>query len=458
MKKSILAVVILLLSIASLPSIGNSFIKNSIDERLVELKSFGLETSKDESHSSYLNTSRHFEFLLKDSQNFLNYLKQYSDKQIPPYVNTMLEGVLIGVDIEYSNLPFAKAFEIEIYPMELSPKMSEELKLSDINFYKYTENFLQNKGVLYHIEYNLLNDDFKGYIKDINEKHVLKDGTKLILVIEKAKFHGNGELLAPKELSSKVKEFHFDVSRDEKSLNILMSKFKSTSNFESVNTYITSVDIEKTLVSLKGTANDVNISMESLRANASSNEQGQSTQINSKTSIKSLEFSSEQVTFNMEKFNFDVALSGLDKKEYTNFTQLLSQNNTMMTTASTSALQTSAMTLLSKGIVLEIADFSLEEFSKNKDDSIKGFDIKSNFTFKEDKDLVQKMRLSPLMVIPNISVESEIRISKEMYTKLEKNNFILARLNGYEKEDGDDYIFSFKFIDAKVSVNGKSLN
>jgi hypothetical protein len=237
-----------------------------------------------------------------------------------------------------------------------------------------------------------------------------------------------------------------------------MSKFKSTSNFESVNTYITSVDIEKTLVSLKGTAYDVNISMESLRANASSNEQGQSTQINSKTSIKSLEFSSEQVTFNMEKFNFDVALSGLDKKEYTNFTQLLSQNNTMMTTASTSALQTSAMTLLSKGIVLEIADFSLEEFSKNKDDSIKGFDIKSNFTFKEDKDLVQKMRLSPLMVIPNISVESEIRISKEMYTKLEKNNFILARLNGYEKEDGDDYIFSFKFIDAKASVNGKSLN
>ncbi len=458
MKKSIFAVLVLLLIIVSLPSIGNTFIKNSIDERLLELKSFGLQTSKDESVSTYFNTSRHFEFSLKDSKFFLNHLKQYSDKQIPPYVNTMLEGVLIGTDISYSNLPFAKAFEIEIYPMKLSPKISEELKLNDIDFYKYIENFLQEKGVLYHIEYNLLNDDFKGYVKDINEQYILDSGTKLILSLEKAKFQGNGEMLAPKELSSKVKVFHFDVSQDEKSLNIRLSNFKSTSNFESVNKYITSVDVENTFVSLKGTGNDINMSIERLRTNASSNEQGESTQLNSKTSIKSLEFSSNLEKFNMEKFNFDVALSGLDKKEYLNFTELLSQNNIMNTAKSNAALQTSVMKLLSKGIVLEIADFSVEEFSQNATETIKGFDIKSNLRLKKDKDLVQKMQVSPLMAIANISVESEIRISKEMYFKLHNNNFILKRFDGYEKEDGDDYIFSFKFIDTKASVNGTSLN
>lgn len=458
MKKSIFAVLVLLLIIVSLPSIGNTFIKNSIDKRLLELKSFGLQTSKDESVSTYFNTSRHFEFSLKDSQIFLNHLKHYSDKQIPPYVHTMLEGVLIGTDISYSNLPFAKAFEIEIYPMKLSPKISEELKLNDINFYKYTENFLQEKGVLYHIEYNLLNDDFKGYLKDINEEYILNSGTKLILSLEKAKFQGNGEILAPKELSSKVKEFHFDMSQDEKSLNIRLSNFKSTSNFESLNTYITSVDVENTFVSLKGTGNDINMSIEKLRANASSNEQGESTQLNSKTSIKRLEFSSNLEKFNMEKFNFDIALSGLDKKEYLNFTELLSQNNIMNTAKSNAALQISVMKLLSKGIVLEIADFSVEEFSQNAIETIKGFDIKTNIRLKKDKDLIQKMQLSPLMAIANISVESEIRISKEMYFKLQNNNFIPKRFDGYEKEDGDDYIFSFKFIDTKASVNGTSLN
>ncbi len=458
MKKNILAVVVLVLTIVSLPSIGNSFIKNSIDERLLELKSFGLQTSKDESISTYFNTSRHFEFLLKDSQVFLNHLKQYSDKQIPPYANSMLEGVLIGADIKYSNLPFAKAFEIEIYPMKLSPKMSEVLKDNDINFYKYTENFLQNKGVLYHIEYNLLNEDFRGYIKDINEKQTLRDGTKLMLSLENANFKGNGELHAPNELSSKVKELHFDISLDEKNLNILLSKFKSTSILESENTYISSLDVQTMLVTLEGTGNDVNISMEKLRANASSNEEGKSIQFNSKTSIKSLEFSSKLAKFNMKNFNIDVALRGLDKQEYSHFAKLLSQNSTQVSTVSNAAIETSITKLLSKGIVLEIANFSVDEFSRNRDDTIKGFNIKSKFTLKEDKDLAQKRIPSPFVLIPNISIESEIRISKTLYKKLKNDSRILEGFNGYEKEDGDDYTFTLKFADMQASINGKSIN
>lgn len=449
MKKSILAVVIVLLIIASLPTIGNTFIKNTIDERLIELKSFGLQTSKDETYATYLNTSRHLEFLLQDSKSFLNHLKHYSDKQIPPYVNAMLEGTLIGADIKYSNLPFAKAFEIEIYPMKLSTKMSKELKKEDLNLYKYTEKFLLQKGMLYHIEYNLLNDDFKGYIKDINEKHILENGMELILSLEKANFKGNGELLAPKELSSKVKEFHFNMLENQKSLNLLMSDFKSSSNFDSHNTYLTSVEIQSVLISSKGTADDVNITMKQFRANTSSNDQGTQTQLNAKTSIKSLELSSNLQNLSIKKFNFDLALSGLDKKEYLNLTQTQDYN---------AAFDISIRKLLSNGLVLEIADFSVKEFSKDSDKNIKGFAVKSKFTLKENRGLVRQNSLSPFALIPYISLESELRISKEMYTKLKNNNLILGQFNGYEKEDGDDYIFVLKFIDTKASVNGRSLN
>ncbi|MDF1884026.1 hypothetical protein JHD49_08755 [Sulfurimonas sp. SAG-AH-194-C21] len=458
MKKSILAVVILLLIIASLPSIGNSFIQQSIDERLVELKSFGLDTSKDESISTYLNTSRHFEFVLKDSQNFLNFLNQYSNKQIPPYVNAMLEGVLVGVDIKYSNLPFAKAFEIEIYPIKLSENMSETLRIEDMDFYKYTQNFLLEQGILYHIEYNLLNDDFKGYVKDISESYTLKNDTKLMLLLEKANFKGNGALLAPNELSSKVKELHLDVSQGLKSFHVDLSDFKSSSNFESANTYLTNFDVKKILVTLRGTGDDVNVSIDKFRANASSNAQGETTQLNSKTSISHLEFSSQQSIFTLDKFNFDVALSGLAKKEYLKFTQLISQKDAMQTPKSNENLQLSAIELLSKGVVLDIADFSVEEYSNNSTTPIKGFEIQSKLRLKADKDLVQKIQTSPFLAIPNISLESELRVSKELYTKLQKINAMLNRFSGYEKEDGDDYVFVLKFIDTKASINGKSLN
>ncbi len=451
MKKSILAVAVLLLIITALPTVGNTFIKKQIDERLLELESFGLQATKDESQTSYLSSSRHFEFLLKDSHKFLTYLQNYSDQQIPPYVNAMLEGVLIGVDIDYSNFPFAKAFEIEIYPMKLSQMMSAELQSSNIKVYEKINIFLGLKGILYHIEYNLINADFKGYIKDIKESFILQDASAVKISLHGAKFSGNGPLLAPNELSSKIKELDIELVEGEKSLKLMFENLKSSTNFESINTYISSVDIESMLLTIRGIGNDIDVKIEKLRANASSNDQDNSTQLNSKTSIKSLIFKSNESILNIQKLNLDVALSGLDKQEYMVFTKLLSQNNQLK-------IQKSMMKLLSKGMVLEIADFSVKKFSTDSQAKIKGFKLKSSLLIKEDKNLAQKIQISPLLGISNLELESEIKISKELYTKLKDTNILLRLFNGYEKEDGDDYIFLLKFLDNNASINGKSLN
>lgn len=451
MKKSILVVVILLLVIVALPTVGNTFIKKQIDERLVELESFGLEATQNESQATYLSTSRHFEFLLKDSHKFLNYLQNYSDQQIPPYVNAMLEGVLIGVDIDYSNFPFTKAFEIEIYPMKLSGMMSDSLKSSDAKVYEKVKSFLELKGILYHIEYNLINSDFKGYIKDIKESFVLQDASAVNISLHGAKFNGNGPLLAPNELSSKIKGLEISLVEDKKSLKIIVENLKSSTNFESINTYLSGIDMERMLVKLRGTGNDIDVEIEKFRANASSNDQDKSTQLNAKTSIKSLIFKSNESNLNMQNFNLDVALSGLDKQEYTEFTKLLSKNNQ-------AKIQESIIKLLSKGMVFEIADFSVKKFSTDSQAKIKGFEIKSRVSIKEDKGLAQKIQILPLLAISNLELESEIKISKELYTKIKGLNMLLQSLNGYEKVDGDDYIFLLKFLDSNASINGKSLN
>lgn len=458
MKKSIFIVVVLLLIIGSLPFIGNSFIKSTIDERLIELKSFGLETSVDKEDSGYLSTQRHFEFLLADPQVFLNYINQYSDEQLPPYVGALVDGVIIGADIKYSNLPFAKAFEIEIYPVTLSAKMNDELKVNDLDLYNFTTKILEHKKILYHIEYNLLNDDFKGYFKDIEEEYTFKNSTKLLLSLEDASFKGNGELLAPKELNSKVKKFHLKMFQKNEILELSLKDFKSSSNFESVNTYLTSFDVKTALMTLKGSANDVTVKLEKIRINASSNEQGTTTQLNSKTSVKSLEYSSKTQSYKIKKFNFDIALSDLDKVIYAKFVKLISQNNNNTTDVSVKELQATAMELLSKGLVLDIANFSIDEYKLDDMKDVDGFEMKADFRFKKDENLVQKMQLSPLMITQNINFESEIKISKEMFKQLKSIAPMLSKFDGFEKEDGDDFIFVLKFVDLKASVNGKELN
>ena len=167
MKKFIIFIVVAILLAAALPIIGNKLVENSIEDRLTTLGSYGLEVSKAETTSSYLNTKKHFEFLLRDGDKFIEYLNKYSDQQIPPYVNAAFEGVLIGADVEYSNIPLSRALTVDIYPLSLSKNMMSSIKENDLDFYNYFEKFLHSKGVLYHINYNIVSEDFDGFLVDL---------------------------------------------------------------------------------------------------------------------------------------------------------------------------------------------------------------------------------------------------------------------------------------------------
>lgn len=458
MKKSIIVALLILTVLALLPIIGNSFMKQTIDERLIQLKSYGLETITNDGNSTYLNTSKHFEFLLKDSQKFVSYLKQYSDAQIPPYVNAMLDGVVLGADVEYSNLPFAKAVTIEIYPLILSPEMENSLAQNDFKFSRYVNKFLRLKGILYHIEYNLLNDDFDGYVKDIDEKYTLDDGLELDARLKKATFKGNGALIAPDRLSSKVKELEFSAIKDSMELNVLIHKFSSKSNFESQNTYITSADFKNIEIFLSGTGQDLNVSIEDVKLNGSSNDQGDKSELNSRSSIKKMSFNGNDMAFTLKDLALDIALNGLDKEKYEELRLLASKNSNLNSPVSQKKLQNSLLNLFEKGLVLDIADFSLKNIETETLGDLNGFDVKSEFTLKADPTLKQKIQMSPLLALTNMNVVTNIKISKEIYMQLLKNQSMLANLTKYAKVDGDDYIFDISFIDSKIVVNGKALN
>jgi len=458
MKKSIIAVAVLLLLAALLPILGNTFMKQTIDDRITELKTYGLETKRDEINSSYLSTSRHMEFTLKDSQKFIAYLSTFADKQPPAYINAMLNGVVLGVDIEYSNLPFAKAFEVDLYPLTLPDDVRDSLSQHDPKFLTFMQKFLLSKGIIWHINYNSLNSNFDGYVKDIDQKYTLKDGTRIDLGLKKALFKGNGTLIAPDMLSSTLKAFHLNVIQKEQTFNFALENFSSSANFDSQSTYVSGMNVDKADMILQGTADDSEVHLKNLKVNMSSNAQGKNADLDSRASFDSLSVASKSLNVLLTKFNFDISANDLDKEKYELLRKLLTDKKNQQLSMASKEVQQAVVGLISKGFVIKIAQFSLEDLTLDTQKKLKGFAIKSELRFAKDKDLVQKIKLSPMMAGSDIEFTSKISIANEFYSFLTRMSPMLGTIKSYAKEEKGSLVFDIELKNSKATVNGKALN
>ena len=458
MKKFVIFIAVVVLVLAALPIIGNKLVENSLDDRLTTLSSYGLEVSKAETESSYLSTKKHFEFLLRDAEKFVAYLNKYSDQQIPPYVNAAFEGVLIGADVEYSNFPLSKAVTVDIYPLALSENMMSSVKEDDLNFHNYLEKFLHSKGILYHINYNIISEDFDGFVQDIKERYTLKDGTKMSLNLLNATFSGNGELIAPNTLISNVDTINLDIDNVKTKVTFNLDNFSSSSSFESKSTYISSGDLKNFKLVVSALTENLLFEATDVKVNFSSNTQGDRAELNAKSSLKTMSIQSEKIDVVMKDFGYDIAMNGLDKDSLEELRVKMSR----MKTASASSdlqkeIQDSMIQLLSHGLELDIAKLSLENITLNKTENLEGFDIKSKFIVKEDKDLATKIALSPLLVSQNVDMTINIKLSKPLYSKLNSGVPMTSMANSFAKENGNSVLFDITFINGEFRVNDKAL-
>ncbi len=197
MKKIIISI-LLVLGAAALPIIGQKITQAELDSKIDELKTYGLEVKNPSIDSSYLNTSNHYEFALKDSEKFLNYLSQMSGDKLPSYTKSLLDGTVVGADIKYSNIAFASDMEIEIYPLALPKQTAADLKKNDANLFKFIDGLLDDKALLYHINYNLGSKDFDGYVKDIDKSYTDASAKSVNFKISGLTYIGNGSLFKHK--------------------------------------------------------------------------------------------------------------------------------------------------------------------------------------------------------------------------------------------------------------------
>ncbi len=457
MKKISIFLLVILIGLAVLPIIGNKLIKETLDSKVELLQSNGIELRDSSVESGYLNSSRHYEFMISDTNKFLKYLSKYSDKQLPAYTTALLNGTVIATDFKYSNIPFSEAVKVDIYPLTLSDELIKGLKESDDSFAQYVKKFIAQKGILYHINYNIVSQNFDGFIKDIDEEHTMNNGAKLFIKIKKAIFNGNGSLIAPATLQVSSDTIALKILNTVEEISIEFNKLNTASTFNSQTTYLTSAKLESLIIHLNDDKGDKgSIKIVDSFVNVSLNTQGSKAEFNSKSSFSKIFIESNKLHLKASSFNYDIAVFGVDKDALEELRVLLSKAKVLGSIDLATNVVNSSIRLLSKGLNLTIADLSMNNINLDGND-LDGFKIKTELIVKEDKKLAKNIKYSPMYIAKNIDFDFNLKVSKKIFIKILSMQPMMVLAQSYAKDAGDDLIFDVTLKNNKLKVNDKVL-
>jgi len=456
-KTSLIIVAILLVAIAILPIVGNKFMQSYVEKSLGNIDAHGLKLLTLKTDESYLNTKKHFEFVVEDSSEFVEYINAHSHNQLPSQTQSDLDGTVIGVDVSYSNIPFAKSIDFALYPLKLSKVVSDELKSEDINFYDQFSKFLQNKGLLYYGEYNLINSKFKTYIKDINEHYTLQNSSDVNITLKGTSFKGEGDILSPEKLTTRIKTMRFEAAQKATHAKLLLQEFQTTNDFVSWSDYESRAAFEKVVFLIAGTQDDVNISVDGFQTTSNAVQKHERVAMSSSTKVQHLFVVSQLFNVEAKKFHSDVSIKDIALKPFERLSSLIMDASNTNTMIQQQAMQEDMLALFAQGLKIKINDISLEDLTLNQKDSFGGLKIDLDLQVKKDADLQKKMQQSPLLLLANMEMDSKIELSEPFYNLLLQNSPMAQQITAYAKKEGDDVVFNIAFHNAKLQVNGKKL-
>jgi len=456
-KTSLIIVALLLAAIAVLPIVGNKFMQNYVEDTLGNIDAHGLKLLTLKTDASYLSTKKHFEFVIEDSSEFVAYMNAHAHTQLPTQTQSDLDGTVLGLDVSYSNIPFAKSIHFALYPLKLSKVVSDALKTEDINFYEQFSQFLKHKGLLYYGEYNLINSKFKSYVKDIDEHYALQNASDVNITLKGVSFKGEGDILAPQKLVTELKTLRFEAAQKETHAKLLVKDFEAMNHFVSWSDYTNAAAFEKIEFVIEGTQDDVNISAEALQSSSNAALKHQRVAMHSKTSLKRLLISSKQLNVAVTKFHENASITDIALKPFERLSALIEDTQNTNIMAQQQAMQEDTLALLGEGLKIRIDDISLENVTLNHTQKLGGLKINLDLNVKKDADLLKKMQQSPLLLLANMDMDSKVMLSETLYKLLLQNSPMAQQITAYAKKERNSVVFDIAFHKAKLQVNGKTL-
>lgn len=457
-KKIIIGLIVVVVIVAALPLIGNQAVKSQLDARVAGLSEQGIGVKSDDTQSSYLQTATHYEFQVEDQAKLQAFVNSMSSQQIPPYLTASLDGVTIGADIRYCNIPFISNVEVDIYPQAISSQMQTSLENSDADLSKQLTQFIQDKKLFYHLDYAIGSGSFSGYLKDIKEVVNFKDGTHIDFEISKARFNGEGTLIEPTQVISSIAKVSAKISAQQgEQFNFDLDNINSKSDFKSKNSYVSHIDFDTLNLTFSEKSATSELRAKSIVVDMESEDNGKKVSGKSDVTFDSFMIKAPELEANMKQFALHLSASGLDSEAFTHLQTVSEAAQANPTQQSQQEVLMASAALFSKGLTINVDKFSADQLQYNGSKMMKGFNHKVKVLVKPDPEFMQKLQGMPLALLQNFDVNAGLHFSKEFYSFINEFSPSTAMASSYAKEDGDDIVFDIVLENGALSVNGKSL-
>jgi hypothetical protein len=457
MKKIFIVIAVIFVGIAILPFIGNKVVQETVQSRLETLNKYGLTSQLIKKEKGYFQTHLLYHVIVNDEKKFVHYLQQFSSKQLPPYTQSLLEGVTFAIDLEYNNIPLSDKLHVELYPIALSENTMQKLKQNQPKVYAFVTKILNNKELLYHIDYNVVNAEFDGYMKDFHEQLDLDTKEHLVVSFSGLRADGKGVLLAPERLHTSLKEFSLDVASHNDALVLRGNNITSTTNFASDTTYISSLHVGALQIDLKENTQKMQARIENFAVSVSSDTQKKEAQLFVKTHLQHFGFSNVTGEYVLDGFNYDMSIDNMHKENYIKLHKMFETNTQDWDGEKQQQLQKTLQNLLANGLHVKVADFSLKQFAFPNSKDIQGFRSNLDMKLAQDLSMLNAEDVDAKRFTKNITLTSFIELSKPFYSVLNQLYPLDQIVAKYKKEKGDSIIFDIQFKDNLLYINKKQV-
>ena len=453
--KKIIAVIAVAVLVALLPLLGNKAVQNVIEDRLTSLQKEGLAFKLKKEEKSYLKTRLSYTVTVQDEEKFVRYLQEFSSKQLPAYTKSLVDGVEFGVDVEYGNIPMSEKLVVEFYPTKFSDTTMQSLQQNDPQMHKLVSKLLKTKALFYHVEYDVTNNEFDGYMKDLDENFTIDGKTKVHFAFKGAKANGKGQLLAPDRFASHVDTITMNLNENNETLDFAVKNFSSVGSFESKTTYVSSSAIDKLQFRFSGLQNSkptkAAADIEKFSAEASSDTQGDDAAFYLKSSLKKANITENSKRYYVEDFRFDGALEGVEKESFLKLQKILQEQNQNI---QQKEIEKAIATIFSHGAKLKIAQLSVAKLATPQTQKIDGFTASLDAKLQPDPNFAKKLQTDPNAFANNLHAKSKLDFSKEFYAYINTLYPLDLMFAKYKKEKNEHILYNIEFDSGVFKING----
>ena len=452
-KKLLIIGAVVVAVLAGLPLVGNMGVKKITEDRIAMLESNGIKVDQSDNGSGYMTTKSHYEFTLEDPTAFKAYLSTLSKAQVPAYLSTMLDDVVMGADVEYSNLLINSDVMVDLYPVSFSQEAGERMKVEDAKLYEQMVAMLENREFMYHMEYDVSGERFKGNIKDIDKTITFQDGRTAKIVFEKATFEGAGTLVEPKSVDLNVKRANLDFSLpDDAKMTLVMADLSSQSTFSAKNSFDLTYKAKQLNFHFNDAVSTLEVSATDMQTTSTSITNNGKLSTTVDATVKQFSMRDQNNSVALENFEFKMDADNVDEVAYEAFQKASEQS-----AAGSQYTMLAAVGVVSKGFNVNIEKLSVEKIAIKDSEMMNGFKHAIKINVKEDENLMQKLQVSPMALLQNIDVDAKLNFATEFYAFMKAQGNNLSMVDNFAKVDGDDVLFDIILKDGQVSVNGQSL-